>query len=442
MTPDAVMVVPGIMGSELMDTTTGQTLWGLRPKLLVSALMAGLEPLALTDAERRGDTSRVKPVGLLKFPAYLPGLTGLEPYTGLVRELRGVVRHPSAVAEFAYDWRLPVKRNAALLADAVDAHLESWRARSGRSDARIVLVAHSMGGLLCQAMAPNDQVRATLTLGTPFDGAAKAAVMLSPTTGRLQRRLRAAAVTMPGLYDLLPAYRCVDTGNDVRRLTVADIVDLGGDEDLAAAAFTARAQRAATALPQHWALIGVEQPTMSSLTLNAGTASGTYDTFKLHDDGELVRDEHGRLRRSPGFGDGTVPRNSAVPHHQDRHMVLAQQHTTLAQSDEAIIFARDIVEHGRGAKEPRLGDGDIGLVLPDVVSPGQEWTGTLSGINGPFHVACLLTDADTGMVVDRPTPYRRDGQVGITGVADRPGLYRLRVDGGSTPVVQFLLAVP
>ncbi|SES43518.1 lipase/acyltransferase domain-containing protein [Lentzea albida] len=442
MTPDAVMVVPGIMGSELVDTTTGETIWGLRPKLLTSALLHGLEPLAVTDAERAGDTSRVKPVGLLRFPAYLPGLTGLEPYTGLVRELRGLVRHRDAVAEFAYDWRLPVKHNAALLADAVDAHLESWRARSGRSDARIVLVAHSMGGLLCQAMAPDDQVRGTVTLGTPFDGAAKAAVMLSPATGGLRRRLREAAVTMPGLYDLLPAYRCVDTGDDVRRLTVADVVGIGGDEDLATAAFTARAQRVTSPLPHHWALIGVEQPTVSSLKLHAGTATGTYDTFGLHDDGELIRDEHGRLRRSPGFGDGTVARNSAVPHHQDRHMVLAQQHTTLAHSDEAVTFARDIVVHGRGAPEPRLGAGDIGLVLPDVVSPGQEWTGTLTGVDDPFHVACTLTDADTGVVVDHPTPHRRDGLVMITGVADRQGLYRLRVDGGSTPVVQFLLAVP
>jgi hypothetical protein len=99
-------------------------------------LLRGVEPLAVTDAERCGDTSRVKPVGLLKFPAYLPGLTGLEPCTGMVRELRGVVRHPSAVAEFAYDWWLPVKSNAAVLADAFDAHLEYWRMRGDRPDAR------------------------------------------------------------------------------------------------------------------------------------------------------------------------------------------------------------------------------------------------------------------------------------------------------------------
>ncbi|AUI64573.1 hypothetical protein B1H26_24460 [Amycolatopsis sp. BJA-103] len=437
-----MMVVPGIMGSELVDTTTGKTIWGLRPRQAVSVLLRGMEPLALTNAERGGDTSRVKPVRLLRFPAYLPGLTGLEPYAGLVRELRGVVRHPSAVAEFAYDWRLPVKHNAALLADAVDAHLYYWRARSDRPDARIVLVAHSMGGLVCQAMAPTDKVRATVTLGTPFDGAAKAALMLAPATGLLRQRLRAAAVTMPGLYDLLPAYRCVDTVADVRRLTVADVVGLGGDEGFATAAFIARAERAASALPQHWALIGVEQPTVSSLTLHAGAASGTYDTFLLHSDGELVRDEHGRLRRVRGFGDGTVPRNSAVPHHQERHMVLAQQHASLAHSDEAVTFARDIVEHGRATQEPRLGVGDIGLVLPDVVSPGQEWTGTLSGIDDPFHVASTLTDADTDVVVDHPAPELRDGRLVITGVVDRPGLYRLRVDGGSTPVVQFLLAVP
>ena len=29
-TTAAVVVLPGIMGSELVDTTTGKTLWGLR----------------------------------------------------------------------------------------------------------------------------------------------------------------------------------------------------------------------------------------------------------------------------------------------------------------------------------------------------------------------------------------------------------------------------
>src|SRR5262245_12918745 len=186
-TPDAVVVVPGIMGSELYDTRAERTIWGLRPGLLVSGLLpgaGGLARLAVND-----DEHRVKPVGLLKFPTYLPGLGGLEPYSKLVRKLKEMVRHPDAVAEFAYDWRRPVAYNAHMLADKVDQHLLFWRRRSDRPDARVVLVAHSMGGLLCQAMtgisgAATD-VRATITLGTPFDGAAKAALMLTAAGGRL-----------------------------------------------------------------------------------------------------------------------------------------------------------------------------------------------------------------------------------------------------------------
>ena len=223
-----------------------------------------------------------------------------------------------------------------------------------------------------------DDVRATVTLGTPFDGAAKAALVLAgPGDGssgscvdRVRREFAAAARTMPGVYDLLPAYRCVDTGDDVRPLGVGDVAALGGDCDHATTAEAHRAARRGLRLPGHHALIGVEQPTMSSLRLDAGIASGTRDTFQLHADGELIRDEHGRLARFPGHGDGTVPRNSARPR-ESAPMVLGQQHTTLAQSDEAITFVRDVVVHGRAPDHPRLADGAAGLDVPDLVTPSR-----------------------------------------------------------------------
>jgi hypothetical protein len=252
--------------------------------------------------------------------------------------------------------------------------------------------------------------------------------------------LRRVALTMPGVYDLLPAYRCVDTGDTAEPLTVADVVTLGGDPDLATAAAGHRAERAGVRLPGHRAMIGVEQPTISTLILKDGSATASRDTFDLYPDGALKRDVHGRLERFPGLGDGTVPRNSALPLDFEPQ-VLAQQHTTLAHSDEAITFVRDVILHGRAEFGPRLGEGDVGLDLPDVVSPGAEWTGTLTNID-PHRVACTVTDTDSNVAVDHPPAHRRDGQVRIASTADRPGLYRVRIDGGGTPVVRFVLAVP
>lgn len=81
------------------------------------------------------------------------------------------------------------------------------------------------------------------------------------------------------------------------------------------------------------------------------------------------------------------------------------------------------------------------LELRDVVCPGEEWSATLTGVD-PFAATCTLTDADTGVVVDHSQPHRRNGQVQVIAAVDRPGLYRVRIDGASTPVVQFVLAAP
>jgi pimeloyl-ACP methyl ester carboxylesterase len=448
-TGDAVVVVPGIMGSALYDTVAEQTVWGMRAGWYARAWSRsgpGMTPLAVTEEELAGGSTRVKPAGLLTFPAFSPVFGGFEPYTPLVRAIRKTVRHRSAVLEFAYDWRLSVTHNAGLLADAVTAHVTEWRAASKRSDAQVVLVAHSMGGLLCQALAAisgaMDDVRAVVTLGTPFDGAAKAAVLLGSGDGAPlpRRRLRAVAMTMPGVHDLLPRYRCLDEGVSARRVTPADVAALGGSAALATSAFDAHAARATAVIPRHRAVIGVAQPTFSSLSLRDGVVAVHPYTFEVDGDGELAREHTGLLVRRGGFGDGTVPRSSARPPRGVSSMPLAQQHGALAHSAEATTFVRDVLLHGVADTRDRLGqDAGVGLAVPDVVVPGQEWVATITGI--AFQLArCTVSDVDSGVVVDRPRPHRRDGVVCVSVTLPVPGLYRVSVDGGREPVTQLVLA--
>ena len=61
---NAVMVVPGIMGSELVDAN-GDVAWGLKPSLLVKAWATRrLSALIPTDEELDG-TPRLRPTRLL-----------------------------------------------------------------------------------------------------------------------------------------------------------------------------------------------------------------------------------------------------------------------------------------------------------------------------------------------------------------------------------------
>ena len=277
---DAVIVIPGIMGSELVDAETGDVLWGLSPRsyLRFWTSRGGLERLQVTDQEREGKTGRVRAKGLLRFPVASPIFGGFEPYTRLVAAIRHSLAHSGALCEFAYDWRLPVAFNAARLGDAVEAHLRRWRMhRMGSKDASVVLVAHSMGGLVARCftgtMGGASPVRQTVTLGTPFFGAVKAAYLLNAGRGApvpLPRaRLRELALTLPGVHDLLPSYRCVDDAGG-RPLTPADVTDLGGDGELAEASFAMQRTLAKLGTDGLRTVVGVEQPTMQSMRLVAG----------------------------------------------------------------------------------------------------------------------------------------------------------------------------
>ncbi|MFL6125736.1 lipase/acyltransferase domain-containing protein [Actinophytocola sp.] len=455
MTRDAVIVVPGLMGSALYDTVDQRFLWGLEPGWYVRAwspIGRALTPLAVTDEERDGHGTRVVP-RRLEFTAFSAVLGGISPYGPLLRTVRTAVIRPDAVLEFPYDWRLPVAHNARLLAEKIDMHLGWWRAESGNPDARVVLVAHSMGGLLCRHLhtipGATDHVRDILTLGTPFGGTATvAAVLGSGVGGRIPlpaQRLRRVAVTMPGLYDLLPTYRSVLDGTQVRHLTAGDLASLGADRDLADTALhTQTAQRDTPLtrhpLTRHHAVIGVEQATTSSLTLADGLATGLETTFHPTPDGDIRRHPDGRPVTAPGLGDGTVPRNAALPAHGTTPIPAALHHMPLARADTALTVAHDIVAYGAADTGPRLGPNEgIGLRLPDIVAPHREWTAELTGTDA-LHATVTVVDVETNIALPHGYPHRRDGAVHATISLPKPGLYRVQVTAGPEPVTQYVLA--
>lgn len=458
LSPDAVVVIPGIMGSTLVQGD--RVLWGLERLGWYARAWArrgtALDALALTSAEREGDYGRVRATGLLKAPAWAPFLRGIEAYTGLVKAIRRVVANPAAVLEFSYDWRLPAAHNAIALEEAARDHLSRWRSSDAyiaycralpdSRPAQLVLVAHSMGGLLARSLPHDVDVRATVTLGTPFDGAATAAVILN--TGQRQpiplprSKLREMVKTLPGVHDLLPTYRCLDdrdNDTDPRRLTHVDVEAIGGDPDLAQAAFAFHQSTADRTLSGHHALIGTNQPTPSTLTFVNGVLDAHSYTFEPSD-GRFQRDAQGVLVRSVRGGDGTVPYNSGLPQ-RIRPATLAQQHGALASSSEAINAVCEIICE-RDPHAERLGDGEIGIELPDIAEVGAAFAVVMtSGVDGPTDATVIVHYDDDPIAVDYPTICRADGRWQATVLPQRPGIYRVTVaGGGTTPVTQLALA--
>lgn len=457
---DAVLVIPGIMGSTLCEAATGRVLWGLDPRLLAAAWCCrnGFRPLRLSRDEREGSTGRVRATGLLSVPAWAPFLQGFEPYGDLLAAIRDVTVHRTAVAGFPYDWRLSTKVNGRLLAEAARRHLGAWRARLahdptyvGRRPPRLVLVAHSMGGLVARAAldhAPDlvPDTRAVITLGTPFMGAVKAVAMLNGHRGdRLpalpRRRLQELAATFPGVHDLLPDYRCVDTGSQARRLSAGDVAAIGGDRELAdrAQRFQRDLRSRARPLPGHRAVVGIAQPTMQALRIEAGIVRPQYVSFVRDETGRLARTDDGTPQRRDRAGDGTVYRDAAAPANAAPHY-LALHHGPLARNPQVLRHVQAVITELDEPLGPPQGIGEIGLDVPDTVTIGVPWLVRLSGTDTPAGVTCTLHDAATDRRRATLRLGRRDGQIVAQGRLAAPGLYRVRVDfGREAPITQLLL---
>ncbi|MGW7244238.1 esterase/lipase family protein [Streptomyces sp. NPDC054804] len=463
-THDAVVIVPGIMGSDLLDTASGQIVWGLSARLLRRAWTRrdGMTSLHLTDEERHGRLGRIRATGLLSVPAWAPYLKGLEPYGDLVDAVHAVTSDAAAVLQFAYDWRLSVEVNGSLLAEAARRHLTEWRGHprsrtgSGDSVARLVFVAHSMGGLVTRsalAHAPDlePDTRAVVTLGTPFHGSVKAAIILNGSRGETLQplprgRMQALSATLPGVHDLLPDYRCVDTGLDVERLDPHTVEVIGGDRELAeqSQAFRDAQRLSSRPLPAHRAVVGVAQPTAQSMSVRDGIVRAGYYTFELNGDRELARDQHGIPVRKDRGGDGTVYRDAAHPSTAGAQSIcyVPLQHGALARNSVALRYIRAVLTEYEPELGPPMGAGELGLDVPDCVGPDTTWWLGLTGVDNPAGVACSVHDAETDRRLMTPRLEWRDDEVGAWVTLPEPGLYRVKVNtGANSAVTQLVMAV-
>jgi hypothetical protein len=434
---DAVILVPGIMGSELVDLETNTVLWGLSAKGYASFWTSGSlwEKLKVTDDERSGKTGRVKAERLLRAPAFTPVLRGIEPYSRLTAGICASVPHRDAVLEFPYDWRLPVAYNAAQLATVAEQHLENWRAHPcGSPDAKLVLVAHSMGGLIARfftgVLGGDSEVRQTVTIGTPFQGAVKVVFLLDRGRGGPlplpRRRLRDLARTLPGIYDLLPSYRCVEEGGRTRKLTPADVGQLGGDVELARATADLHETLAEVKITDLRTMVGTEQPTMQSLRLGYGAAEPQY--YIHEDDGPIDWRGDGTVYVQVASG-GVEPISS-----------LPQTHGALVRTTEAIAAVRAVLTRRRLG--PPMGGPGISLEVPESVVVGEPFEISVTSGADARNAKCRVVDADTDTQISRPLLIRRQEAMVALPRLPRPGLYRIEVkDGGFSAVSQLVMAI-
>ena len=451
---DAIVFVPGVLGSELVDRH-GTVVWGMNPRLVLRQAALG-DVLARLALSPDGSDDGIRASRVLQLPMRLPLLCGVEPYARLLARLRATALRPEAVCVFPYDWRRSIVDAARGLATVAERHLAAWRARwetlpleerRHLPEPSLTLVCHSMGGLVGRWFAEVEGgrgvVRRVVTLGTPFAGSLNALRVLANghylPFGLLARSLRDSGRSFPGLYELVARYPCVTepdegAGEVLRDLRPADVAAVGGDREMAEDAFDvhrrlqeAVAAAGGSACSIH-ALVGVRQPTAQSVRLEAGTAS-----FAEQYDGIDHR------------GDGTVYRYAAAPRGV-RPMPLPQSHASLARSDEALAFVEAaLTERDLAAVQAPEGGGV--RIEPEVVTAGGKVR--VIGLDGQVGAVATVVEVyeDVGASRERAVAsailYPSDGGTAAAELAlPRPGLYRVSVAlGGYSAVEHLVLAV-
>jgi pimeloyl-ACP methyl ester carboxylesterase len=256
-----LIIIPGILGSQLRNKHTGEIVWP-------SAIRSNVDGLSLpTTPNLENDRDDLVADEIVTTARLFPKLERFSPEVLVYRELLGALKtyagyregswdHPAAGDDtdtfyvFAYDWR----RDNVETAQRLIRQIDELKRKLNRPDLRFNVVAHSMGGLVARYAAaygasdlPPEGVSPKPTwagardiakifmIGTPNEGSAEALVTLldgySITEG-LRRRVhllnklsREDAITSPAIFQLLPhdgAARFLDA--DLKELKV-DLYD-------------------------------------------------------------------------------------------------------------------------------------------------------------------------------------------------------------------------
>jgi hypothetical protein len=282
-----------------------------------------------------------------------------------------------------------------------------------------------------EQLGVSELLRQVITLGTPFYGAVKAVKILSIGKGvpLLPRAAaRDLAATCPGVHDLLPRYRCVSRSDRLDHLGITDVAGLGGDKDLAEAAAAQWTLLRLVDEPriadtvQHHAVVGTEQPTAQSLSIEADVP-GFLESLNGVDYG----------------GDSTVYRAAAGPPGISA-VPLPQKHGTLARSPEAVAFVADkLVGADAG---PPLGTRKLRADIPDIVAAGEPVTVLVRVADrNPIGVSVSSTSLDSGVPTQWGLGVPAADALRFARAGLPPGLHRVQVKAGGYSGVSDILLV-
>lgn len=317
-----IVVLPGITGSVLRKD--GKRLWDAKLLRFAGAIFGSLEGLEL-----KGDDPTCDDLGdgvdapeLIKDLSIFPGLIKIDiGYGALTEQLKQTfdLKDGKNFFEFPYDWRRDNRVAARKLQQLVEKQLPLWRQESGAADAQVILLAHSMGGVISryylEVLGGWKTCKLLVTFGTPYLGSLNSLDSLSNDVeyfGIKFKTLSRLGRSCTSIYQLLPIYPVVQSGgtfHQVSDLTLPNIDQVKAQEALAFHREIIEAQKANQKdmeylAKQDWIVpwVGTKQKTFQSATFDGATVTCVDDVLPDAVDQNAV------------MGDGTVPYCSARPY--------------------------------------------------------------------------------------------------------------------------------
>jgi pimeloyl-ACP methyl ester carboxylesterase len=431
---DVVVVIPGILGSTL-SRNSRQT-WGykqvassifrLAAQLTDDLALPGEAFTQISD----GFDDGTEVLGVLKTVGIIPGLWSIDGYDHMLSRLRGWFdQDAECIHEFAYDWRQSNEFTARALQRFVEPLVQ--RRRVTAPDTRLVLVGHSMGGLIARYYAEcldsRKLTRKVITIGTPYLGSIKALLVLAngfARIGPVKLQLGELARSLPSVAELLPAYDCLQRADG--QTPVGELLsDIPGLPEVARERCLTFHRRLYDAeanngdeRPGYHAILSHRQKTDVWATVRDGE---TYGVPSIDSD---------------NAGDGTVPRCSATPPEwpdDSRGIYVAGKHSSLQRQPETLTQLRGIFTSR--PRRPQAAIDELLVEAAPIASVGEAWTVEVITVEGSESLPLALTITD-------PYQPEREPIADVTMTPDGAGHYHVSVPIDSTGVFRWTVRTP
>ena len=464
MADDVFVLIPGILGTVLQKD--GRDVFGLTASAAFAGLFSGgasIQGLRLAEPAwspaQPGD-QEPKPVPdlgdgiradrLAADAHLLPGLWKIDGYTKIANYLkrRFALVPGESFFEFPYDWR----RDNRVAAHRLAVSARGWLAQRRKSfpDAQLILIGHSMGGLVAryylEVLGGWRDTRKLITFGTPYRGSLNAVDFVANGVRKAFGlvNLTDLMCSFTSVHQLLPIYPCLDTGaGQLARLadTPNALPRLTPGQLAAAREFHREIEEAVARHHDNAGyrdrgyrlrpVIGIEQPTYQSAIVRAEGL-------------EMLRTYKGANLG----GDGTVPRVAASPQEaasDDEAMFSSDKHASLQNADAVQTQVRGwLNDLDLGEFLARV-PANVAVDAAEVYEAGQPIHLTLTPSAAIAELAVSLTWVGGPSPPAAPTPPVTvpfpDAAVDVELPPAYPGVYRLQVSGHAIQTVSDLVTI-